>query len=91
MRQTATNRQISRPRAPRDHWQRQPTTHFANPQLDDARAPDIQEILLFLPRLSEGTPEISEESLRKITMLDDWEEQRKTWREMGFSNLFQNA
>ena len=42
-------------------------------------APDIQETLLFLPRLSEGKPEIYEKSLRKITMLDDWDEQRKAW------------
>jgi hypothetical protein len=54
-------------------------------------APDIQETLLFLPRLSEGKPEISEKSLRKITMLDDWNEQRKAWGEMGFSNSIQNA
>jgi len=45
-------------------------------------ASDIQETLLFLPRLSEGKPEISEKSLRKITMLDDWEEQRRAWEIM---------
>ncbi|XZE35685.1 hypothetical protein SH501x_001208 [Pirellulaceae bacterium SH501] len=45
-------------------------------------APDIQEQLLFLPRLSEGKPEITEKSLRKITMLDDWEEQRSAWDTM---------
>jgi hypothetical protein len=44
-------------------------------------APDIQETLLFLPRLAEGKPDISEKSLRKITMLDDWEEQREVWQE----------
>lgn len=54
-------------------------------------APDLQETLLFLPRLSEGKPEISEKSLRKITMLDHWDEQRKAWREKGFSNLIQDA
>jgi hypothetical protein len=41
--------------------------------------PEIQEMLLFLPRLSEGKPEISEKSLRKITTLDDWDEQRENW------------
>jgi hypothetical protein len=45
-------------------------------------APDIQETLLFLPRQSEGKPEISEKSLRKITMLDDWDEQRTAWQRM---------
>jgi hypothetical protein len=48
-------------------------------------APDIQETLLFLPRLSVGKPAISEKSLRKITMFDDWEEQRKAWKETGMS------
>ena len=48
-------------------------------------APEIQETLLFLPRLSEGKPEISEKSLRKITMLDDWDEQRKVWKVIGWS------
>lgn len=47
-------------------------------------APDLQETLLFLPRLSEGKPEISEKSLRKITMLDHWDEQRKAWEMSGF-------
>ncbi len=46
-------------------------------------APDLQETLLFLPRLSEGKPEISEKSLRKITMLDHWDEQRKAWKQLG--------
>lgn len=48
-------------------------------------APDIQETLLFLPRLSKGKSEISEKSLRKITKLDDWDEQRRAWGETGFS------
>jgi hypothetical protein len=39
-------------------------------------APDIQEQLLFLPRITEGKPEISEKTLRPIALLDDWEEQR---------------
>ncbi|AMV35282.1 hypothetical protein VN12_24365 [Pirellula sp. SH-Sr6A] len=46
-------------------------------------APDIQEQLLFLPRLSRGKPEITEKSLRQTTMLDDWDEQRKTWKQFG--------
>jgi hypothetical protein len=45
-------------------------------------APEIQETLLFLPRLSAGKAEISEKSLRKITMLDNWDEQRKVWVKM---------
>jgi hypothetical protein len=46
-------------------------------------APDIQEALLFLPRLSKGKPKISEKSLRKITKLDNWDEQRKAWKQLG--------
>jgi len=47
-------------------------------------AAEIQEILLFLPRMSKGKPEISEKALRRITMLDDWDEQRKAWEKLGF-------
>jgi hypothetical protein len=46
-------------------------------------APEIQETLLFLPRLSEGKPDISEKSLRTLTMLDDWDDQRKIWQQFG--------
>jgi hypothetical protein len=54
-------------------------------------APDIQETLLFLPRLTEGKSEISEKSLRKITMLDDWNEQRKAWVTIGLSIQTRNT
>ena len=43
-------------------------------------APEIQETLLFLPRMSKGKPEISEKALRRITMQDDWDEQREALR-----------
>ncbi len=46
-------------------------------------APELQETLLFLPRLSQGKSEIYEKSLRKITKLDDWDEQRKAWKKIG--------
>jgi hypothetical protein len=49
-----------------------------------------KETLIYLPRLSEGRQEISEKSFRKITMLDNWNEQRKIWGEIGFPNLIQN-
>lgn len=45
-------------------------------------APDIQEQLLSLPRLAEGKPEITEKSVRQITMLDDWDETRRAWEIM---------
>ena len=43
-------------------------------------ARDVQEQLLFLPRVTEREPEISEKMLRSINMLDDWEEQRYLFR-----------
>jgi hypothetical protein len=45
-------------------------------------APDIQETLLFLPRLSEGKPEIHEKRLRPIAAMLSWDEQRVAWREI---------
>ncbi len=45
-------------------------------------APDIQESLLFLPRLSKGKPEIHEKRLRPIAAMLSWEEQRAAWREI---------
>ena len=46
-------------------------------------APDLQEKLLFLPRLTEGKPEITEKQLRPVVQLEDWQEQRKLWQELG--------
>jgi len=42
-------------------------------------APDIQEELLFLPRVTTGKPTIHEKMLRRITTEIDWEKQRKMW------------
>ncbi|MDA7878581.1 hypothetical protein N9B39_03415 [bacterium] len=47
-------------------------------------APDIQESLLFLPRITEGKPEITEKVLRPLVVLEDWDEQRKAWILLGF-------
>ena len=43
-------------------------------------APDIQEALLFLPRVVEGKDAITEKMLRPIAAEVDWERQRRTWR-----------
>ncbi len=43
-------------------------------------APDIQEELLFLPRVTSGKPTIHEKMLRRITTEIDWEKQREMWR-----------
>lgn len=43
-------------------------------------APDIQEELLFLPRVFSGTPAIHEKMLRPIVAEVDWAKQRAMWR-----------
>jgi hypothetical protein len=49
-------------------------------------APDIQETLLFLPRLTKGKTEIHEKRLRPIAAMLSWDEQRAAWR--GFRKQF---
>ena len=43
-------------------------------------APDIQEELLFLPRVLEGKATIHEKMLRPIVKVIDWDRQRAMWR-----------
>jgi hypothetical protein len=43
-------------------------------------APDIQEELLFLPRVTAGKPVIHEKLLRPIAAAVDWDKQRAMWR-----------
>lgn len=43
-------------------------------------APDIQEELLFLPRVITGKPTIHEKMLRPIAAEVDWERQRRMWQ-----------
>ena len=43
-------------------------------------APDIQETLLFLPRVTEGKDPITERELRAIVAEADWRKQRRMWR-----------
>ena len=42
-------------------------------------APDIQEELLFLPRINNGRDSISERHLRPITAVPEWGKQRVMW------------
>lgn len=44
-------------------------------------APDIQEQLLFLPRVMHGKDRIHEKMLRPMTRVVSWEKQREMWRE----------
>ena len=45
-------------------------------------APDIQEELLFLPRVPAGRPPIHEKRLRPIAAEIDWSKQRAMWRKI---------
>lgn len=45
-------------------------------------APDIQEELLFLPRVTKGKDPIHEKMLRPITTLPCWKHQRIAWDEI---------
>lgn len=49
-------------------------------------APEIQESLLFLPRVTQGKSAITEKRLRPLVKIDDWNEQRKLWRDMGLDD-----
>lgn len=50
-------------------------------------APDIQEELLFLPRLMAGKSAIHEKMLRPISAEIDWARQREMWRSLRGSAL----
>lgn len=43
-------------------------------------APDVQEELLNLPRVTEGKDPVTERDLRPITCLRDWRKQREQWQ-----------
>jgi hypothetical protein len=48
-------------------------------------APDIQEELLFLPRVTEGKAAIHEKRLRPIAAETDWARQREMWTQIAGS------
>jgi hypothetical protein len=45
-------------------------------------APDIQEVLLFLPRVTSGRDPIHEKMLRPISAETSWKQQRQLWEEV---------
>jgi len=45
-------------------------------------APDIQEELLHLPRVTSGDDPIRERQVRPLARLDDWATQRRAWRRL---------
>jgi hypothetical protein len=46
-------------------------------------APDIQELLLFLPRVHAGRAPLHEKLLRPIATVVDWAKQRKMWDQVA--------
>lgn len=46
-------------------------------------APDIQEELLFLPRVEQGRDPVIIRDLQPIAMTPDWRRQRKAWAALG--------
>ena len=46
-------------------------------------APDIQEAVLFLPRVDSGRDPITERDLRPIVAVLDWTKQRRMWTDLG--------
>ncbi|NNF64226.1 MAG: hypothetical protein HKN07_08180 [Acidimicrobiia bacterium] len=43
-------------------------------------APDIQEEILFLPRVKRGRDPIREHAVRRIAAAADWGRQRRMWK-----------
>ena len=46
-------------------------------------APDIQEAILFLPRVTEGADPIAERHLRQVVAQPLWAQQHRLWQELG--------
>ncbi len=60
-------------------------SHVSQPRMSqilalNLLAPDIQEQLLFLPRVETGKSEIHEKILRKLTAEVNWSHQRDRWK-----------
>lgn len=49
-------------------------------------APDIQEAILFLPRVEQGRDPVTERDLRPVAALADWRKQRKAWAEIDVTD-----
>ena len=42
-------------------------------------APEIQEAILFLPRVEQGSDPVTERELREVVGMEDWAEQERLW------------
>jgi hypothetical protein len=45
-------------------------------------APDLQEELLFLPRIERGRDTLKLADLQPIALVPDWRKQRRMWRDL---------
>lgn len=45
-------------------------------------APDIQEAILFLPRVEQGRDPVTERELRSLVALPDWRRQRRLFADL---------
>jgi len=50
-------------------------------------APDIQEEILFLPRVPEGRDPVTERDVRKMVTEVDWDRQREAWMKVSRFSL----
>jgi hypothetical protein len=64
------------------HYGQISTTRMTQIMLLDNLAPDIQEEILFLPRITQGRDTIKEADIRPIAKTLDWSKQRHMWREL---------
>lgn len=53
-------------------------------------APDIQEEILFLPRIMGGRGEVHLRQLQAISLIPDWGKQRRLWAEITRQSFFRN-
>ncbi len=53
-------------------------------------APDIQEAILFLPRIQRGREVINEHEVRPIATNLDWKQQRRQWARLVAAKLDRN-
>ena len=49
-------------------------------------APDIQEAILFLPRVERGRDPIHLRQLQSIALVPDWRKQRRAWEKLRIAN-----
>ncbi|MBI3725937.1 hypothetical protein HY251_18565 [bacterium] len=54
-------------------------------------APDIQEEILFMPRTIKGDDPISERTVRPLTVIASWDDQRERWRAIARPNASEAA